>query len=327
MVFVSQELFDEAVRLEEEGQNEHALAIYRRISEFTQTRNLFLRLAGCAENMGLAEEAERAFQRALEIDGRSALALWSLGNLAVRRGAYETAADYLKRASEIRKDPGIFSVLGVALRNAGKDDEAEEAYRTAIRVDANYEEAHYNLGVLLRSTDRSFEAQIHLRKALELDPAYAAAHRELGFVLWQIKRGADPEVEGHLRKSIELAPDDPWAHVYLGAYLHGGEAAETEFRIAAKLKPDWAYPLTWLGKAHESRDLDMAQSFFERALQLESDDWEALSGLARVFKQRGEFELAREYITRALQQDPGDEKSLSLLNKINAESSRRIAGE
>jgi protein O-GlcNAc transferase len=316
---VSQELFDEAVRLEEEGQNERALAIWRQLAEMKPTRNAFLRLGSITKKLGRIDDAEHAFRRALEIDARSALALRLLGSLAMHRGAYETAVDYLKRASEIDEDPGIFSILGVALRNTGNAREAEEAYRTAIRMDPNYEEAHYNLGVLLRLSDRPSEAQIHLRKALALDPVFAAAHRELGFVLVLMQRRADAEAEGHLRRAVELAPDDAWAHIYLGAYL-GGPDAETEFRIAEKLRPDWSAPLWWLGKIYESRDLDTAQSFFERALQLEPDDWEALGGLARVFKKRGQPDLARKYITLALQQDPSDKKSLAMLRDLDGES-------
>jgi tetratricopeptide (TPR) repeat protein len=189
---VSQELFDTAARLEEDGQDVRALAIYRQISETTQTQHLFLRMGACAKNLGLVDEAEHAFECALEINARSYLALWSLGILALKRRAYQTAVDYLKRACEIREEAGIFSVLGVALRNTGKNREAEEAYRTAIRLDENYEEAHYNLGVVLRLTGRPAEAAVHLRRALELDPAYAVAHRELEFVV-EMNGGADPE--------------------------------------------------------------------------------------------------------------------------------------
>jgi protein O-GlcNAc transferase len=313
---VSQELFDEAVRLEEQGQYERALAIWRQLAEIKPTRNLFLRLGRITQSLGLTDDAERAFKLALEIDGRSAKALQSLGIIAIRRSDYEAAVSYLKQAREIEEDPGGLSLLGVALRNTGKDLEAEEAYRSAIRIDPKYEEAYYNLGALLRD-DRPSEAQAHLRKALELDPVLAPAHRELGFVL--MARGTDPETERHLRKAVELGPDDVWAHIYLGAYLWGPDtgAAETEFRIAEKLRPEWSMPLSWLGKIYESRDLDTAQSFFEQALQLEADDWEALCGLARIFKRRGQTDLAREYVTRALLQDPSDEKSLALLKKIN----------
>jgi hypothetical protein len=52
--------------------------------------------------------------------------------------------------------------------------------------------------------------------------------------------------------------------------------------------------------------LDTAQSFFERGVQLEPDEGDALGGLARIFKKRGKADLAREYATRALQQDLND---------------------
>ena len=315
IVFVPQELFDEADRLEEQGQGARALPIWRRLAAIKPTRNGFLRLGRLAHSLGMAVDAEQAFQRALEIDGRSAEALRALGMLAIDQSDYQTAVLYLQRDREIREDPGGLSLLGVALRNTGRAVDAEEAYRSAIRLDSHYEEAHYNLGALLRE-DQPSEAQIHFRRALELDPVYAAAHRELGFVLG---RGLHAEAENHLRKAVELAPEDVWAHIYLGAYLWESDAgaAETEFRIAATLGPAWSMPLSWLGKIYESRDADTAQSFFERALQLEADDFEALVGLARIFKKRGQVNLALQYATQALQHDPGDEATLALLQEIN----------
>jgi len=266
---VSQELFDEAVHLEEQGQYEKALAIWRRLAETNPSRNLFLRLGRLTQNLGAKDDAEQAFKRALEIDGKSAMALRALGIIAIHRADYETAVSFLQRDREIREDPGGLSLLGVALRNAGRDPEAEEAYRIAIRLDPNYEEAHFNLGALLRDS-RPSEAELHLRKALDLDPDYATAHRELGFVL--MGRRAASEAGRHLRKAVELAPDDVWAHIYLGSYLWNQDfrAAETEFRIAENLRPTWSMPLSWLGKLYESKDLEAARFFFEQALQLET---------------------------------------------------------
>jgi tetratricopeptide (TPR) repeat protein len=292
MVNMSRELYDEAVRLEEAGQYEAALVIWRRLAELKPNRGRFLRLGGAAWKLGLVDEGENAFKRALEVDPRSVIALGVLGMLAIQRGDWGAAADYLKRASEIEPDQNEqasvqFSMLGVAQRKVGKTKDAEEAQRTAIQIDPNYEEAHYNLGVVLKLTDRHSEAETHFRKALELDPDFAPAHRELGFVLMERKAGQ--EAEGHLRKALELTPDDPWAHIYLGACLFRSdpEAAEAEYRIAEKLKPKWSLPLLLLGKVYESkryeqRDAAIAQSFYERALQLEPDEEEALEGLARL---------------------------------------------
>ena len=319
---MSQELFDEAVHLEEQGQNEDALAIWRQLSEIKPTRNVFLRIGWLTQSLGIVDDAELSFKRALEIDGGSATALRALGILAIGRSDYETAVCYLQRAREIEEDPGGLSLLGVALRNTGKYNEAEEAYRTAIRIDSNYEEAHYNLGVLLRD-DRPTEAQLHLRKALELDPVFAPAYRELGFVL--MKQGTWTEAESYLQKAVELAPEDVWARIYLGAYFLTSDtkAAETEFRIAEKLQPEWSMPLSCMGKIYESSDLETAQSFFEQALSLQADDWEALCGMARIFNKRGQTDLARKYITRALLQDPTDKNSLVLLEGITSSDQSR----
>jgi Flp pilus assembly protein TadD len=122
--------------------------------------------------------------------------------------------------------------LGVALRSGGKDFEAEEAYRRAIRLDPKYEEAYYNLGVLLE-VERPSEAQALFRTALALDPDYACAYRELGYGL--SNRGPNPESESHLRKAIQLEPGDACARIYRGTYLWESEevdAAVSEFRIA-----------------------------------------------------------------------------------------------
>ena len=169
---MSQESFDEAARLEEMGQLEGALTLWRQLAEIEPTRNVLLRLANITTELGLSRETQSAFERALRIDDRSALALRGLGRLAIDRGDYEAAEKYLKRACEIEEDPGGFSLLGVALTHIGKDLDAENAYHFAIRIDPKYEEAHFNLGVLLRDT-RPSEAQVHFRTALALDPAYA----------------------------------------------------------------------------------------------------------------------------------------------------------
>ena len=65
---MSQEQFDEADRMEEAGQGERALAAWRDLATSSPTRNAFLRLANCAEKLGLSAEAEQAFNEALKID-------------------------------------------------------------------------------------------------------------------------------------------------------------------------------------------------------------------------------------------------------------------
>jgi protein O-GlcNAc transferase len=315
-----QEQFNEADRLEDEGQKERALALWQKLAETDPTRNVFLRLANITKELGLIDDAEVAFKHALEVDNRSAMALKGLGILALHRRDYQSAESYLKRACEIEEDQGGCTLLGVALQKTGKDNEAEEAYLRAIRIDPQYEEAYFNLGVLLRD-DRPDEAQKLFRTAIKLDPKYACAYRELGFVL--SKGVPNPEAESHLRKAIEIEPGDARTHIYLGTHLWRCEdvdAAIAEFRIAGELKPDWAVPLWSLGNIYESalEDYDSARSFFERALQLEPDSEEALKNLGRLCKKRGRIDLAKEYLGRALLLDPGNDRVLALLSDIDS---------
>jgi superkiller protein 3 len=318
---MSQELFDEAIRLEENGEEVGALSVWRELAISNPTRNVFLRLASCAKGLGLIDEAERAFVRALEIDNRSAPALLGLGILAINRRDYEAAEGYLKRARAVEECPSTLSILGVALRNLGKDLEAEEAYRRAIYLDSQYEEAYYNLGVLLRD-ERPSEARTLFRKALELDPDYAAAHRELGWALH--KRRTDAEAKGHLRKAVELEPDDAWAHIYLGSYIWGSdvESAIKEFHVARDLQPDWTVPLWSLGNIHEFviKDFDLAQSFFELALELDPEDTVTLTNFGRLCKKRGQIDLAKHYLGRALVLDLGYDWARALLADVAEES-------
>src|SRR6266576_3516458 len=78
VVMSLKELFDEALRLEE-TQPEQALAAWRELATSNPTLNVFMRLARCAQELGLPDEAEQYFKKALQIDGRTVLALTGLG--------------------------------------------------------------------------------------------------------------------------------------------------------------------------------------------------------------------------------------------------------
>ena len=136
-----------------------------------------------------------------------------------------------------------------------------------------------------------------------------------------MKRSAAGDAERHLRKAVTLDLNDGWAYIYLGTYFWQSknvQAAVEEFQRAKSLEPNWAVPLWSLGNIYdqESIDLSVAQSFFERGLAFQPDNWNALKGIARVHRKQGRFALAKEFITRALQQYPRHEQSLKLLEEI-----------
>jgi tetratricopeptide (TPR) repeat protein len=73
-----------------------------------------------------------------------------------------------------------------------------------------------------------------------------------------------------------------------------------------------------LGYLHELvlEDLDLAQPYFERALELDPDDVVTLWNFGRLCKKRGQMDRAKEYLGRVLLQDPGHRKARALLSDI-----------
>lgn len=113
------------------------------------------------------------------------------------------AAGILSALVGIEKSAPAYSVLGVSLGRLDRSQEAEAAYRAALEVEPDYEEAMFNLAGLLHEDDPTQSEEL-LRNALRIDPDYAEAHRFLGSLL--LRRGYTEEAETHFRRATELDP-------------------------------------------------------------------------------------------------------------------------
>ena len=111
----------------------------------------------------------------------------------------------------------VMNNLGLILHHYSKFDEAEASYRKAIELKPDYQLAHNNLGNTLKDLGRLDEAEASYRKAIELKPDYLLAHNNLGNTLKDL--GRFDEAEASYRKAIELKPDHVDAHNNLGILL------------------------------------------------------------------------------------------------------------
>jgi tetratricopeptide (TPR) repeat protein len=92
-------------------------------------------------------------------------------------------------------------------------DQAMDAYRAALALDANFSDAHLNLGRLLHEVGRVEEAEHHYRQAVESDPESARAAYNLGVVLED--RGALKDACHAYLEAVRLDRDLAVAHFNL----------------------------------------------------------------------------------------------------------------
>ena len=115
------------------------------------------------------QEAQRAYEKALELDPNMGDAHLNLGKLYHDAGMFKKSEPHYQAAiKHAPDDPAPYFNLGVLLEDLRRPREAAVLYREALKRDARFADAHYNLGLLLESLDMRREAFVHLRTAHKL---------------------------------------------------------------------------------------------------------------------------------------------------------------
>jgi predicted CXXCH cytochrome family protein len=121
--------------------------------------------------------------------------------------------------------------LGVLYADLGRYQEAELAYRKAVKLQPRFVPAYVNMAQLLSGLEREREAEGFLRSGLTLDPKSADLEHALGLSLVRQKR-LDEALKA-LAKAAELAPDNArYSYVYAVALQSAGKP-EQAIRVLA----------------------------------------------------------------------------------------------
>ena len=150
-----------------------------------------------------------------------------------------------------------YDILGLALRQRGRLDEAIASYREAIRINPQSKYAQANLSRALLEQGRAEEALTHAAAAARIKPDDEEARYNLGTAL--AGQGRFEEAVEALQIAVRLKPDYAKAHANLGsalANLGRLDEAIAQFNEALRIDP---------GLADVRKNLDAA-----RDLQRES---------------------------------------------------------
>ncbi len=298
---------------------------------------------------GRLTELARSYQRALAANPRDARALMGMSLVAIASGQVHAAVKMATAAAETV--PGeclAWVTLAQALKSADCNEEAERAYRSALRLDGanamaraglgelkiavglpeeaarefelalrrqpSLVAAHLGLGHSLACCGRNEDALARYEQALALKPRCAEAEFAAGFVL--ARMGKAREAELRYRRAIAARPDFAAAWMNLGNLLReeGRELqAEAALWRAVRLRPGLVPG--WLNLALLERQCghaDKAESHLRRALELNPQHIETLVAWCQFCAAQGDASAAQEWLDRTLAQNPRHAEAVNM---------------
>ncbi len=163
-------------------------------------------LGDASRKLGLLNEAESAYRKAIELDPSSADLQNKLGVVYREQGRIEEGVlCYQEALSLDSRNAEAYVNLGIVFRKLGRLEEAELFYRKAIEFQPTSSNAFNNLGNVLRLLGRQQDAVAAFEQALQNDPSSRLALNNLGST-YRTQMMFDKAINA-FERSLELAPD------------------------------------------------------------------------------------------------------------------------
>jgi len=222
-----------------------------------------------------------------------------------------------RRQKKLQSTPGhglhLQSLVreGLAHHQAGRLQEAEQAYREVLRQEPQHSDALHLLGLLAYRVGKLDQAADLIGQAITQDTANAVYRFNLGVVLQ--KQGRLDQAVDAYRRAVTLNPSHVEAQGNLAILLREQnryEDAVAACRQALHVRPDYVEAHNTLGAAlKDLGKLEEAVASYERALQLNPNHVEALCNLGTALREQGRLEESVQTLERALALKPGYAKA------------------
>ncbi|HEY5102634.1 MAG TPA: putative 2OG-Fe(II) oxygenase [Steroidobacteraceae bacterium] len=227
----------------------------------------------------------------------------------VQRGALAEAEATCRQALALTggRDPNVWTVLGVVLREQQRPAESEAAYRQALAVAPHHMPAHHNLGALLSYVERAEEALVALERARALGLRAPELHINRGRTFMQLQR-LDEAEQAYLQ-AVALEPRNTSAQSNLAAlrYMRGDPLYARDMAAAAAATPgDVLLQLSLADLMRRVGDLAGAESVLRGLLTIPSAPPVVRSALAVVLREGGRLKEAEALAMEAAMAQPQD---------------------
>ena len=261
-------------------------------------------------NIGVAQlklenerAAQKAFERAIEIDPTFSKAWFNLGVMLERNRKYQEAiAIYEEGLTHSEKDPDLSAGKIACLRKLGMLEEAVVYAQQVLGKNATNVAAYSEVGAVYLEQGKLDKALFVLQQAAARN---GSENAKLQSVLGQVYYAQEklPQAEQAFRKSLELDPTLIETAMYL-SFLQlqnrAWSAASETLEAALKLEPSNAALLNAHGIAKRGLgEIDEAERLYKESYQLNPSNPEPLLNLAVLEADyRNEYTKAFELLDR-----------------------------
>ena len=193
----------------------------------------------------LNHPTQRRDEQALEV----AIANMKLGIEYMQQGAYERALYNLKRSTLAKPDfAPAYNVLGLLYQKLGDMVEAENNFKTSLKLDASDSSTFNNYGLFLCSNQRYEEAESAFMSAAN-NPLYRSPEIALTNAgLCALDREPD-KAENYFKLALKKNPNFPYALIQLSDIAYNQNQFELAYQYIERYKKNARHTpkSLWLG--------------------------------------------------------------------------------
>ncbi len=265
-------------------------------------------LAASYVRAGEDEKALAEYQEILKTDSNNFSVLNNLGGIYRRLGKYQESIVYLERALATGKNPNaIYYNMGQTYKLMGQYADAEQCFKDVIEEDPNDVLAYNHLGAIQATLGHHQTAVQSYQRALQVDPNHPILHYNLAVSYEALGNFQDAKTS--YENALRSKPG--WIEAmcrYADLLIKlnkSDEACETLLQ-ANRIEKNNPQILNTLGALSVAKKkLNEAEKYYNSVLHQNSDNFEALMGLANVYEKQGKYFDAVEILQRLELVQPG----------------------
>lgn len=313
---------------------------------------LYNNLGTCYVTIGNLDKAYENFLKASEFDSENSITYFNIASILQLQNKHKEACEFFKKAYAIEPQDNYLVALALSEVKSGQYENAVTHYKTLAAHHPEKPNFRYNLACCYDAMGEYTNAIAILAHLVLLNPKSTSMARKLASIYIKIQQYGNAKnlyekillkgnvsyeiyyefanlclktndletCEKILKKVVELNPEFAPAHKDLGVlYLSKRlfDYAEDEFKTALKYAPDNFYVVfEYANYLHATTNFKESDVYYQKALELEPENYEALGFSALNKMLLDELEAADEQIKKALSKVTNDGFMYFIAGKI-----------